>query len=317
MNSGSTRSYLKVAYDLRPSKQVERRMLLDFFRRLAGCGVPVESFRYTGMGSIHFIDHILFHKFLGIAKLVSVERDTQIKSRVRFNRPFSNVQLEIMEIGDYIPQLESSEKHIVWMDYDNHLSEEVINDVRSCAAHLPVGSFILVTVDVEPPKGSKGSAYNFQFYREIAGDLWIPAWKKNDFVNTELHLRILKLLALAFREGVTGRSNIRVLPCFSFMYADGHKMVTLGVQLGGNRQRRQLSRIRSAGASYLVLSFDEQPYHIDVPVLTRRERLHLESVMPSKTYNKKVLSAGVRKNDFEKFGKIYQFLPSYAELLLG
>ena len=31
MSPVSARSYLSVAYDLRPSKQVERRMLLDFF----------------------------------------------------------------------------------------------------------------------------------------------------------------------------------------------------------------------------------------------------------------------------------------------
>ncbi len=38
MSEASAQSYLKVAYDLRPSKQVERRIFLDFFRRLAGCG---------------------------------------------------------------------------------------------------------------------------------------------------------------------------------------------------------------------------------------------------------------------------------------
>ena len=316
MTGKSTRSYLKVAYDLRPSKQVERRMLLDFFRRMAGCGVPVESFRYTGMGSTHFIDHILFHKFLGIDKLVSVERDTEIESRVHFNRPFSNVQLEIMEIGAYIPRLASSEKHIVWLDYDYHLSEDLISDVRSCAACLPLESFILVTVDVAPRKQSKGAADNFEFYKEVAENLWNPSWGKNDFANSNLHLRVLELLARALREGVAGRTHIKALPCFSFVYSDGHQMATLGVQLGGPSQVENLKRVRNDGAFYLVLSFDDQPFHIDVPVLTRRERLHFERVMPSKDY-KKVQSAGVSREDFNKFAKIYRFLPTYGELLLG
>ena len=103
MSEESSQSYLTVPYDLRPSKQVERRMLLDFFRRLASSGVPIEEFRYTGMGSIHFVDHILFHKFLGIDKLVSVEHDVGIKSRLRFNLPFDHVALEMMPIGDYVP----------------------------------------------------------------------------------------------------------------------------------------------------------------------------------------------------------------------
>lgn len=316
MTGKSTRSYLKVAYDLRPSKQVERRMLLDFFRRMAGCGVPVESFRYTGMGSIHFIDHILFHKFLGIDKLVSVEHDAEIESRVHFNRPFSNVQLEIMEIGAYIPRLAKSEKHIVWLDYDSHLSEDLLSDVRSCSAFLPLESFILVTVDVEPLKQSRGSADNFEFYKKVAENLWNPSWVKNDFANSNLPLRVLELLARALREGVTGRPHLKALPCFSFVYSDGHKMVTLGVQLGGQSQEKNLQFIKNEGASYLVLSFDEPPFHIDVPVLTRRERLYLERLMPSRDYNK-VQSAGVSEEDFIKFGEIYRFLPSYAELLLG
>ena len=65
------------------------------------------------MGSVHFVDHILFHKFLGIDKLVSVERDEDIARRVEFNRPFGNVEIEIMEIGEYIPKLAYDEDHIV------------------------------------------------------------------------------------------------------------------------------------------------------------------------------------------------------------
>ena len=316
MSNQSARSYLRVAYDLRPSKQVERRILLDFFRRLAGYGVAVEKFRYTGMGSIHFVDHILFHKFLGIDKLVSVEGDDEIETRVNFNRPFDNIELEIMQIGNYIPQLSSDEKHIVWLDYDYRLSRDMLNDVTSCANQLPVDSFILVTVDVEPAKNSNGSADNFLYYKNIANELWMPSWVERDFANSKLHLRVLYLLAQAFREGVAGRSGVEALPCFSFVYADGHQMATLGVQLGGETQAKKLESIKNDGATYLVLDFNDDPFRIDVPVLTRRERLYLESVMPSKDYGK-VGAAGLSKEDFDNYGKIYRFFPSYGELLLG
>ena len=315
MSEASTKSYLKVAYDLRPSKQVERRILLDFFRRLAGCGVAIEEFRYTGMGSIHFVDHILFHKFLGIDKLVSVEHDEDIESRLQFNRPFDNIELKIMAIGDYIPQLDKCEQHIVWLDYDYQLSETMINDVVSCANYLPIGSFILVTVDATPHKELKNAKDNYEYYLEVAKDLWKPDWKYTDFVKGKLHLRVVDLVARAFKEGVVGRPKVRALPCFSFVYSDGHQMVTLGVQLGGDQEDEKLDHIFGE-VEYLTRDFGNTPFKIDVPVLTRKERLHLESVMPSKDYSK-IRSSGLDQDLFDKFGRIYRFFPSYAELLLG
>lgn len=276
----------------------------------------MESYRYTGMGSIHFIDHILFHKFLGIDKLVSVERDEEIERRVHFNRPFDNVELKIMEVGDFIPELSSEEKHIVWLDYDYRLSEDMMDDVRACSRHLSVGSFVLVTVDAEPPRASAGSSDNFSYYRKIAEQFWRLEWTQSDFANELLHLRALDLLGSVFLEGVAGRPGVQALPCISFVYADGHQMVTLGVQIGADQEAADLERVRNEGAEYLVTGFGENPFYIDVPVLTRRERLTLEAAMPSNDF-KKGLTTGVSEEEFEKFSRVYRFLPSYAELLLG
>ena len=316
MKSESAKSYLSVAYDLRPSKQVERRMLLDFFRRLASCGIPVEKFRYTGMGSIHFIDHILFHKFLGIDKLVSVEKEEEIEERIYFNRPFDLVEIHMMEIGEFIPCLNTNEQHIVWADYDYRISRGILDDIRGAAYVLPSGSFVLVTVDAEPPKDSGGPADNFAYFKNLSGDLWNPNWSSRDFEKEHLQFRSISLLASAFKEGVAGRPGIEIVPCFSFAYADGHQMATLGVQLGGETEKANLRKLKDQGAEYLVLDFEEPPFLIDVPILTRRERLLLESTMPSSDYQM-ASESGIGEEDFNKFANVYRFLPSYAELLLG
>ncbi len=325
MSPASSRSYLKVAYDLRPAKQVERRMLLDFFRRLAGRGIPVESFRYTGMGSIHFVDHILFHKFLGIDRLVSVERDAEIRDRVQFNRPFDSVELVMAEIGHYIPKLDRDEKHIVWLDYDYPLSEDMLADVRTGAFELSEGSFLLVTVDVEPldlkspaerNSDSSRSGLNYEHYRDIADDLWKPEWTKRDFTNRQVHLRVLDILGLALQEGVAGRRGLSVLPCFKFVYADGNEMATLGVRIDAEDKGAELEQMRGEGADYLVLDFAADPFYINVPVLTRRERLHLEAAMPSSDPKARE-NCGISETNFREFARVYRFLPSYAELMIG
>jgi len=61
--SAATESYLKVAYDLRPAKQIERRMFIDGLQRLALAGFDIGDYQYTGFGSIFFVDFILFHNY--------------------------------------------------------------------------------------------------------------------------------------------------------------------------------------------------------------------------------------------------------------
>src|SRR5438046_7513960 len=99
-------SYLDVFYDLRPAKQVERRMIIDVLQRLSAGGLQVRDYQYTGLGSIYFVDFILFHRLLGIKKLVSVEFDGRIKKRVHFNRPYSLIEIRLGAIGDAIPTVD-------------------------------------------------------------------------------------------------------------------------------------------------------------------------------------------------------------------
>src|SRR5689334_16559424 len=95
-----TESYLKVAYDLRPAKQVERRMLLDCLQRLARVGFDLPDYQYTGFGSIHFVDFVMLHKLLGMRNLLSVEYSAAIEKRVEFNKPFGLINIEMKSISD-------------------------------------------------------------------------------------------------------------------------------------------------------------------------------------------------------------------------
>lgn len=319
MSGESTKSYLRVQYDLRPAKQVERRMFLDFFRRLAGCGIPIEELRYVGMGSIHFVDHILFHKFLGIDKLDSIEKDLDIEKRIIFNCPFDSIKINMMAADKYIEEkIDSDEKYIFWLDYDYKLSKSMIGDVVLATNILPVGSFIIVTVDAEPPKSKQGNRKILEYFKEQAEDKWDPRWKAKDFSPNKLEYRIIEILRRAFMDGISGRRSAEFHPCFSFVYDDSHKMVTVGGWIGrkGASEKTHLDQVQANGASYLVRDFSNKPYRIDIPVLTRRERSLLESAMPSKDF-KKISRTGVSRVDFDKFSRIYRFFPSYGELLLG
>src|SRR3990172_75048 len=100
-----TKSYQKVAYDLRPAKQVERRMILDALGRLMNQGVPIRDYQYTGFGSTYFVDFILLYRLVGLTRFLSVEFDTNITKRVLYNKPFDPIAIRMDPIGDVIPEL--------------------------------------------------------------------------------------------------------------------------------------------------------------------------------------------------------------------
>ena len=51
-----TESYLEVNYALRPSKEVERRMIIDALHILSCAGLPIRDYQYTGLGSFYYVD---------------------------------------------------------------------------------------------------------------------------------------------------------------------------------------------------------------------------------------------------------------------
>jgi hypothetical protein len=308
-----TESFYKVPYDLRPAKQIERRMLIDAFQRLSFAGFPIGEYQYTGMGSIYFVDFILFHKLLGIDKLLSVEISSKITKRLRFNKPFQRVDIQICPIGDVIPQLSRDRRHILWLDYDGLICSEFLRDLVLAGTYLSAGSILLVTVDVEPPEGNSPKEWRDYYAAEASAYLGKES-KVEDFVKTSLVARNTGFIKRAIMQGLVGR-EAEFIPMFNFIYADGHNMLTIGGMIGTQQERRQLKASSLNDTSYFRSNLEIPPYAISVPRLTRKERLYLDGFMPC---NEKW-----KPKEFElppesvlAYREIYRFFPAYAELLL-
>jgi len=309
-----TQSYLKVSYDLRPAKQVERRMLIDAFHRLASAGFPITDYQYTGFGSIYFVDFILFHKLLGINKLLSVEWDTDIEKRVKFNAPFKDINLEIAPIGDVIPSLRQDDKHILWLDYDDLIRGDHLAAVAQATSSLSPGSILLVTVDIEHPYGSKPAVWR-KYYEAEIGDYLGEKTSNSDYTQSNLAALNGHVIKQAIKQGLVGRVNVTFEPLFNFLYKDGHQMLTIGGMLVTATEKRKLRASTLVETTYYRNSLSEASYEIRIPRLTRKERLYLDRSMPCDT--------GWLPEDFElsasdvnAYREVYRFCPAYAELLL-
>jgi hypothetical protein len=289
-------------------------MLIDALHKLSLAGFQISDYQYTGFGSIYFVDFILFHKLLGIHRMLSVEYSTSIKKRIHFNRPYKCVDIAIKPIADVIPTLSPDLKHILWLDYDSLLWRGHLEDIRLATTYLSSGSILLVTVDVQPPEGDGPSAWRDYFVAE-AGHYVGPRTEIADYARSELVKVNVEILTRAIRSGLAGRDDLDYHPLFSFLYADGHQMLTLGGMLGSAGDLRQIDLSQLAEQKYVKRKPDDKPFEINVPRVTRKERLHLDFEMPC--------DDAWKPREFEMspeaitaYREIYRFFPAYAELLL-
>lgn len=314
--SQPSRSYLKVPYDLRMAKQIERRMIVDALSRLASGGFNVKKYRYVGMGSIYFVDYIMFHKFLGMRDLVSVEYSDEIEKRIKFNRPFNCIKLEFGPIGDVISGLHKDLEHLLWLDYDDVMQDFMLVDVVNAAATLCRKSILLITVDAEPPVRPGKPADWLKHFNKVAKSFVNRRRSLQGYAQSKIPEVNTEILLSAVKQGLAGRPGIRFIPMFSFLYADGHQMLTIGGMLGNDDDERQIRGCDFSDAIYFRDRFQDEPYRVPLVRVTRKERLALDSAMPPTSKSWKPRDFELEDNVVSEYAEVYRYLPSYAELLL-
>lgn len=313
--SKPTESYRKVQYDLRPAKQVERRMLVDAFQSLALGGFAVENYQYTGMGSVYFVDFVMFHRLLGITRMLSVEHSHKARTRVEFNRPFGCVDIKMGDIGEVIPDLSKDRQHILWLDYDSILASHHVRHASLAGTRLSVGSIVLITVDIEPPSNDDDPATWREYFIEEAGEFADKGMGVKGYGRSRLPAVNAQILERAIQSGIVGRPDVEFMPLFNFVYADGHQMLTMGGMICTNNEKRAIRATRLVDAAFYRPNLFDPPYEITVPRLTRKERLHLDAAMPCAD-DWRPTEFDIDPSEVESYRRIYRFLPTYAELLI-
>lgn len=69
-------SFKQFHYGLRPSKQIERKIMIEVFLRLSKEGYNISDYTYLGFGSVYYVDFVMFHKYLFMEEMICVEWET-------------------------------------------------------------------------------------------------------------------------------------------------------------------------------------------------------------------------------------------------
>lgn len=302
-------SYEQINYTLRPAKNIERKMLAEALSRLAAFS-PLQHYQYVGLGSTFFSDFTLFHRTLGIERMISIEQDHHKKDRFIFNRPYNCIEVHFGKSNDLLPSIPWAEPLIVWMDYDSKPSQGILIDLAHFCRHAIHGSAMIVSVNVHN--------LTLKALRRHLGEEKIPdgvspaslmEWGGANVCRDILANEIMD--RLNERNGTLGVGDkLEFRQLFNFRYRDGARILTFGGILFRSAGLDQLGRCSFGNLAFIREG--PEPYEIEVPVLTLQEIRGIDSELPGGDMNK-FIEMGIPERDLEKYKRIYRYFPRFTE----
>ena len=311
-------SAYKVQYDIRPAKQTERRLLLDILRAAADVGFNLRQYKYIGFGGFKFYDFEMLFRHLGIRDMTSIEVDESLFARCRFNKPFSFINFEEGDLGDYLDRTIFLKPLIAWLDYDSHVSDKVVEDIRTASAKAPVGSFVFVTIDARMPDGIRdlNPAERLAAIRHEYKDFALVVTSE-ELEPNKYPLFAERVVWSALVESLSKRLDGVFVPIIRVFYKDTAPMVTVGGCLCNvNRSASLRSRMRR-DFRFLVPTQSAAPYTIPSFNLTVRERQLLDRAVTRQNrkdiLRKSLSRLGFTATEVNNYKRMVRFVPKYFE----
>lgn len=330
-SKGSTlRNDEMINYLFRPAKNIERKMLCEALSRLSIIS-DVKHYQYVGFGSVYFADFTLFHKQLGIQKLISIECEEEMETRVRFNQPYSCINVMLGRSNDILPEVDwSNNKSILWLDYTEALKGYMFKDMATFFQRALSGSIFIISVNVDLRESDgNGKTKSEKVKNRLNKDTdvrkkIIGSFFEKDLTKNDYYTIIRNIINSETNEIITERNKIEAQDKFSYkqmfniLYQDGQAMLTVGGILFSDKDNDKLEQINFRNLDFIMP--DENRFEIQVPNLTYREIHALDKYLPDFNINPEAkekafeeLKGVVSDDAINKYAKIYRYYPNYTE----
>lgn len=319
-----TDSFKQFHYGLRPSKQVERKIMIEVLLRLSRAGYNISDYIYLGFGSVYYVDFVMFHKYLFIQEMVCVEWG-DVEKRMRFNKPFKFIKLKLGALLNHIPSMHRTKQYLVWLDYDRSLDSEMLQDIDGCLNRMARKSIFIITIDARPKlpmdqfdledkTTEERDRLTVETYREWFG-LYVNEEITRDTISRQ-HVASLfyEVVMERIRQTLAQRgSGFRFLQIFYYVYRDGAPMLTVGGIIGTEQDEEELQASRILGHRFVRRN--SEYLEISVPPLTIREKHWLDSRLDGNLRADK-LQFELEEELLDNYRKFYKEYPTYMEALL-
>ena len=282
------------AYHLRPNKAADRFALLEAIRRLPLLGNGgLEEYTYFSLGGPYMEDFRLLYEFCPEMRMVSIENDRQIYKRQKFNLPFRTLELVEDELSSYISRYDPGDsKSVFWLDY-TRLNYSCFQTFSALLETVASDSMIKITLQCEPKmywtqkpfRLKRGPAARFR--REFGAIMPDPSANPPRAPGNMAYL-LQEMLQIEFEKTlIPGASKRSFVPVSSFYYSDGTWMFTL---TGIVCDYDDVNNVAQAYTNWEFANLTwDTPTKIAVPVLSMKERLYLQNILPMPTVSGAIL----------------------------
>lgn len=261
------------AYHLRPNKAVDRLIFMEAIQRLERVN-PLKLYTYYGFGGPYLEDfRLLYERYPDLA-VVSIEQDEEVVKRQRFHVPSRKLSLKHTDLGSFVSTFDPEDRvSIFWLDYTN-LTYGNFNEFSALLAKLTPDSLVKVTLQAKWRFFANGKRdFAKEFGALLPSGFGKPPRDIKAFVAV-----IQNMLRIASERALPAAGGVTYQPLCTFYYSDGTFMFTA---TGLICERTRQNTIRNAFAGWKFAALDwADPVRIDVPILTTKERLHLQKHMP-------------------------------------
>lgn len=309
-------SFDTVNYSLRPNKAIQRSIVFEIIRSTVDA-MEISNPVYIGLGSVWFTDFHIAHKALEIGDLISIEADEIGYKRAKFNKPFKCIDVRHGWSYDVIPEISAESRYcdrpwIVWLDYDDRLTEDSLREINDLTTILPRSSQLFVTFNALPHKYGKPRQID-ENLRALFGDGY-PDDVDRNLLGAEGLQKFLGKLTLDSLQSAAianGRPG-GFLPSCLLRYRDGAPMVTVGGCFPLPAER---------AATKALLDGDRRgfPDHkIETPPLTLKESAALQASLPRTRpmtrSSLKRIGFDLKEEQIRSFQEFYRYYPHFAQL---
>jgi hypothetical protein len=320
-------SFEAINYGIRPNKAVERRLIFETLAKV-GAQIRFSDYRYIGFGALLFVDFTHAHLGLGINDLISIEYQENAPRASR-NRPFGCIKVVPGHATDVLAsgQLNLGEKPVViWLDYDGAADEHTLRDIQNVCSNVPYGSFFLLTVNAvrasylkEESEGSLSKLPLAESMKAEFGDFF-PDEPGSNFNSMNGFPKVVARMLLEHCERVTNKTRIpdcKFTTLFNYVYKDGNSpMITVGGMIGGEEHAKILAATLSPTDMPPTLP---KQFALELPVLTPRERLALDQLLPAinsltVAEIQKAVGFDMSAKLAESYRRLYRHYPTYSQV---
>lgn len=313
-------SYRTIDYSLRPAKHTERRMLCDIFRKLSVFS-SLKDYTYLGFGAIAFSDFILFHKALGIGKMISLEQASGALNRLEKNKPFNAITIINKPAASYLPKLKWNLPHIIWLDYDDTLLPSMFDDLSIIANHANSGtaltfSFqcyqaleVYTNTEDRTPLERFISTFSRERVPPETEETDLTGWSFGKLGGNMLIAEINSILAVR-NAALPAEKRIEFHLICNIRYKDGANMYTVAGVFVSAEENEILEKAKFSELEFLPRN---KQVAIDMPKLTLREIKFLERQLPL-AHGTSLDHSHIPVDDANNFVKLYRYLPNFSVL---